>query len=247
MNNRIFITGDKHGDFSFLEQFCKKANTSKNDILIILGDAGLNYYVSNYCDETDKNIKYKLSKGAKTNLKKINDFPITLLCIQGNHEARPELIKNYKNKKWNNGIVFYYKDVPNILFATNGEKYIINKKEYFVIGGAYSVDKYYRLQTNNNWFPEEQLFPTEKEKIEKIIEKNNKTDIVLSHTCPYKYIPRELFLSQIDQSTVDNSMEFWLDTIEEKLNYQKWYFGHYHGEKIIDKMEMLFHNIKKII
>lgn len=39
-------------------------------------------------------------------------------------------------------------------------------------------------------------------------------DIILSHTCPFKYEPREMFLAVIDQSTVDTSTERWLDTIE---------------------------------
>lgn len=40
----IYITGDTHGDFRNVERFCKKMQTSKDDVLIILGDAGINYY-----------------------------------------------------------------------------------------------------------------------------------------------------------------------------------------------------------
>ena len=54
---------------------------------------------------------------------------------------------------------------------------------------------------------------------------------------------REVFLSFIDQSTVDNTTEEWLDTIEEQLNYQKWYCGHYHTEKKIDNLQFLYKNI----
>ena len=58
---------------------------------------------------------------------------------------------------------------------------------------------------------------------------------VLSHTCPLKYEPVEMFQPMIDQSTVDRSTEIWLDAIEDKLEYEKWYCGHYHTEKRIDK------------
>ena len=51
-------------------------------------------------------------------------------------------------------------------------------------------------------------------------------DVVLSHTCPERYIPVEAFLSGIDESTVDNSTEEWLGSIEEKLNYVAWLCGH---------------------
>ena len=77
----------------------------------------------------------------------------------------------------------------------------------------------------------------------KNIENNKNIDIVLSHTCPYKYLPREVFLSGIDQSKVDYSTEYFLDEIEQKLNYKKWYCGHFHTDKKIDKIEFLFENV----
>ena len=55
---------------------------------------------------------------------------------------------------------------------------------------------------------------------------NNKIDIILSHTCPYKYLPREMFLAEIDQSTVDYTTEYFLDEIEDKTDYKLWYCGH---------------------
>ena len=66
--------------------------------------------------------------------------------------------------------------------------------------------------------------------------------MVLSHTTPLKYEPVEVFMSGVDQSRVDKSTEEWLNHIEEKLSYQKWYCGHYHTEKKIDKLEIMFEN-----
>lgn len=71
----------------------------------------------------------------------------------------------------------------------------------------------------------------------------NRIDIVLSHTCPYKYEPRDAFLPMIDQSTVDDSTERWLDGIEEKVDYKAWLCGHWHIEKQIDKLRFLFHDV----
>lgn len=34
--------------------------------------------------------------------------------------------------------------------------------------------------------------------------------------------------------------EEWLDGIEGRLEYKKWYCGHYHTEKKIDKLEIMF-------
>ena len=73
-------------------------------------------------------------------------------------------------------------------------------------------------------------------------ERNRHIDIVLSHTTPLKYEPVEVFLPGIDQSKVDKSTEEWLDTIEERLEYSKWYCGHYHTEKQIDRLRIMFND-----
>lgn len=68
----------------------------------------------------------------------------------------------------------------------------------------------------------------------------NKFDVVISHTCPLRYEPIEVFLTQIDQSTVDDGTEKWLDSIENRIDYIAWYCGHWHTDKRIDKMHFLF-------
>lgn len=230
MINIIYITGDKHGNFTDVINFCNTHNTTIDDILIILGDAGINYYG----DKRDRQLKLQLSK-----------LPITLFCIHGNHENRPRNIQSYSTKIWNNGLVYVQEDYHNILFAENGEIFNLNGKDFLVLGGAYSVDKYYRLENGWRWFEDEQLSTDEKIRIEWFLNLNKwNVDYVLAHTCPYKYIPREWFLDCIDQSTVDNSMEIWLDEIESKIVYDKWLCGHFHGEKKIDNIEFLFNTIK---
>lgn len=64
--------------------------------------------------------------------------------------------------------------------------------------------------------------------------------MVLSHTCPLRYEPTEVFLPFIDQSTVDKSTEIWLGKIESRLHYQRWYCGHYHVTKQVDNLRFLF-------
>ena len=113
-----------------------------DDILIVLGDAGINYYAN----EKDNALKNSLKE----------HYPITLFCIHGNHEERPENIKTYKTKKFHDGIVYYEEDYPNILFAKDGEVYNFNNRKVLVIGGAYSVDKYFRLARGYNWYESEQ-------------------------------------------------------------------------------------------
>ena len=226
----VYITGDTHRDFRRLVFFEYKHETTKDDVLIILGDAGINYY-----GEKDKALKKVLS-----------DFSMTLFCIQGNHEQRPENIKTYKEKKFKGGIVYYEEEYPNLLFAKDGEIYDFDGKKVLVIGGAYSVDKDYRILNNLGWWEDEQPSEETKEKVLKMLDEKIEVDIVLTHTCPYKYLPYEVFLPGIDQSKVDQSTEKFLDIVEEKLNYKKWYCGHYHTSKTIDKMIFMFEDIRKL-
>ena len=66
--------------------------------------------------------------------------------------------------------------------------------------------------------------------------------VVLSHTSPFKHEPREVFLDFIDGSTVDKSTEIWLDAIEDRLDYELWFCGHYHTNKTVDRMRFLFND-----
>ncbi len=227
----IYITGDKHANFMEVFYFCYTNETTVEDILIVLGDSGINYYAN----EKDNNLK--------NNLK---EYPITFFCIHGNHEERPENINTYKTKKFHNGIVYYEEEYPNILFAKDGEIYDFNNHKVLVIGGAYSVDKYFRLERGHNWYESEQPNDETKKKVINVLKnRSNQIDVILSHTCPYKYLPREMFLEGIDQSTVDNSTEYFLDEIEENTNYNIWYCDHYHTDNKIDKLVFMFHKIEE--
>jgi len=222
----VYITGDTHGQFQRIELFCHVMQTTKADTMIVLGDAGFNYYGG--------------SRDAKLK-KKVNAYPIRLFCIHGNHEIRPQNISGYKETVFCGGRVLYEPECPDILFAIDGEIYDLDGFRCIAIGGAYSVDKFYRLEKGYGWWPDEQPSPEIKATVERKLEAlDHKVDIVLSHTCPRKYEPVETFMGFIDQSTVDKSTEDWLDEIEASTDYRKWYCGHYHTRKCIDRMQFMF-------
>lgn len=229
----VFITGDTHRDFSRVMEFCDDYGTSSDDILIILGDAGINYYL----DERDDRLKEELAQ-----------LPITLFCVHGNHEERASLIDGYDEKQWHEGLVFFEEEYPNILFAADGEIYDFEGNKAVVIGGAYSIDKYYRLKGHLQWFESEQPDEHTKEFVEsRLKEAGWKVDFILSHTGPLKYVPVDEFLPMVDQRIVDQSTEEWLDSIEEKLEYGQWYFGHFHCDRAIDKAVILFEDIQELL
>ncbi len=224
----VYFTGDIHGDWSPIVDFYNRFQPTAEDIIIMLGDVGLNYYGG----RTDKQMKIVL-----------NDLDVTIFCIHGNHEMRPATIPSYVTKEWNGGTVWYEPHYPNILFAKDGEIYEINGIRYLVIGGAYSVDKYQRLLYGYGWWADEQPSAAIKQYVEEQIASKS-FDVILSHTCPYKYIPREMFLPGIADSMVDNSTERWLDTIEDRVTYRAWFCGHWHTDKRIDKIHFLFHTFE---
>lgn len=222
----IYLTGDTHGQFERIKTFCQRFKTTKEDIMIILGDSGINF------------------NGKIQDIKKkefLENLPITIFAIHGNHEQRPQTIEGYKNKIWHGGMVYWEEMFPSLLFAKDGEIFDLDGKQTIVIGGAYSIDKMTRLMYGYEWWADEQPSAEIKKYVESQLDKLGwKVDIVLSHTTPLKYEPVEVFMTGIDQSKVDKSTEKWLDKIEDKLDYQKWYCGHYHTEKKIDKLEIMF-------
>lgn len=225
----IYITGDTHGQFGRIEEFCERQKTSREDILIILGDAGINF-----SGQKHDNLKKKF----------LESLPITFFCIHGNHEQRPYTIDSYKEKNWHDGTVYYEEEYPHLLFAKDGEVFDLNGKQTIVMGGAYSIDKMFRLIYGYGWWEDEQPSEEIKQYVEAQLDKLDwKVDVVLSHTMPLKYEPVEVFLPGVDQSKVDKSTEEWLDGIEDRLEYQKWYCGHYHTEKKIDRLEIMFQNV----
>lgn len=228
MTKLIYYTGDIHGSKFEIIRLTKRYHLTRNDIIVILGDAGINYHGN----EKDNELKESFSH-----------LKPTIFCIHGNHEIRPWNIPTYKAKEWNGGVVWYEEDYPNILFAKDGEIYDIEDTKHLVIGGAYSVDKFYRLRYGHGWWPDEQPSEEIKQYVEKQIQEKE-FDVILSHTCPFKYEPIETFLPGIDQSTVDKSTEKWLDKIEEMADYKAWYCGHWHINKRVDKMHFLFHGIE---
>lgn len=244
--NKILMCGDLHGDWkpirNLYQTMLKKHPLTENDVLIILGDFGANFFFNH------RDIKYK---------KKLGKYKITYFIIRGNHEERPSICMNKNPNAWHieefwGNQVYVENDYPYIKYALDTPaKYeipIAQEKiiKTLILPGAYSVDKYVRLANNWSWFPQEQC---NKEEMAAGINlaKSDTWDLVLSHTAPIIYEPTDLFLSVVDQSTVDKTTERWLGEIEYNLNYKLWAFGHFHSLRVYPEyqgkqMLMLFND-----
>ena len=222
MIKHVLITGDCHGRVSDRLAHIKDTMPEyepAETAVIILGDVGFNYYKN----KKDRKLKHHAA-----------DFGYTLYCLRGNHEDRACNMKKpiYVIDEFVSGMVLYEEEFPNIrYFMDCVAEYEIMGKKILCIPGAYSVDKWYRLENDWQWFAEEQLTASEMETAE-VYFSDKYYDFVFSHTCPIDWEPADLFLSMIDQSTVDKTMEVWMGKFKEKFLWKHWLFGHFHSDRI---------------
>lgn len=213
------ITGDTHAGFSRFKNYNEEFQKGKDCAVIILGDSGLNYTL----DEGDSHLKNMLHKR----------YNFVIYCVRGNHEARPQDVPGMEliYDEDVDGDVYYQPQWPRIRYFKDWGIYNIGGHPTAIIGGAYSVDKFYRLKNHLKWFKNEQL--STDEMLQCTVDlTNTDVDFVLTHTCPYPWQPTDLFLPSIDQSTVDNSMELFLEELACCFDWRIWCFGHFHADRI---------------
>jgi hypothetical protein len=232
----VYTTGDKHADWAGLLAWGKRMGLTKDDTVIVLGDAGLNF-IMGWKD-------YKLRK-------KVSKAPWTTFVIRGNHDKDPCDSFRYLNGNGKAGKItmsdahweIYFDNLvlvednnPNIKYAMDGFIYTIEGQECLVIGGGYSVDKFYRLENGWTWIKNEQLDAEEMEAIYQTY-LNNKVDVILSHVAPVSYEAdiRHLWMSDSGikggWTCIDKSMEIWMNKLlwDEANDIKRWYFGHNHA------------------
>ena len=222
MIKRVLVTGDAHGRIKNRLAYIKDTMPEyepAETAVIFLGDFGANYHLSKH----DWKTKHQAAK-----------FGYTIYALRGNHEQRASLVKNMElvYDEFVHGYVYMEQEFPNIKYFADGvAEYEIMDKKVLCIPGAYSVDKWYQPQNGWQWFAQEQLTEEEMKYAEELV-CGKYYDFVFSHTCPIDWEPNDLFLSMIDQSTVDKTMEVWMGKFKEKFLWKHWLFAHYHADRI---------------
>ena len=229
----FYCTGDCHNHFERFDNFYETITTPVG--MICLGDFGVNYYL-NKQDKKNKDELY-------------SKYPlVTFYCVRGNHEARPQDVKGMEEIYDENvhGMIYYEPQYPNIKYFKDFGVYQISRYKVGVIGGAYSVDKEYRLLNGWQWFPNEQLSYLEQDQCYNLLA--NKTyDFIFSHTCPYSWRPTDLFLNGINQNKVDTTMEEFLEKLIKHTKQTVYCFGHYHADRIERPgVQQFFHTIEDL-
>ena len=223
----IYITGDTHGELKrFSQGFIPQEKFLKqDDYVIVCGDFMFVYRD----DENEKKI-----------LDELEQKPYTILWVDGNHENFNALEK-FPEEEWNGGRVHRIR--KNIFHLMRDQVFTIEKKKFFTMGGAYSIDRYLRKKNITYWDRELPDGDEYTNAIENIKLHEKKFDYILTHTAPREIIRRMGYIPDPH----DMELTGFLEWIMYECEFTHWYFGHFHEDKqISDKMTALLFDVVKI-
>lgn len=218
----FYLTGNTHGNFERVERFCYEMGTTKEDVLILLGDTYIN-----------------LDHRKVQKLEFLGKLPITLFCI--NNDLQYGNAESPVDKQiWNNGIVFVERKYPNLLFAKSGEIYNFDGQSVLVIG----INEYF----NSNFSGKlcaigKALYNVKRKIIQNLRQQQNKVDIILSPMCPMSF---HLKKTQKKYSRVNRILRHWLGKIEKIVQYKEWYCD-FHVAKTVGKINFMCENYDVLI
>ena len=186
--------------------------TRKNDLLIILGDAALEYTSFCYDKEGVSHEEIFLQK-------LVNKYILPqIVCIQGDNEV-PFHQMHGKDINFNGAKA---KMSCGIIFIRNGETFTINNKKFLVLGGAQS---YCSPKENKMYFTNSEMSSAKMKKVfDKI--KGQHFDFVLSHTCPISLVDLKNLPEDFNSETYCYNTEAFLQYVKENITYDTWLSNH---------------------
>lgn len=171
----------------------------------------------------------------------LENKPWTTLFVDGNHENF-DMLEAMPVEEWNGGKIHRVR--PSVIHLMRGQVFTIRGKKIFTMGGATSIDRAQRTQ-GISWWPQEIPSVAEFEEGLVNLDKHGwKVDYVITHTCSIRAFD-ELSKYMIGRIyKIPRAVEEYLDTIEDKLDYKHWYFGHYHDDgNFDDKHTVVYHKL----
>jgi len=223
----IYLTGDIHGHHTINKlsfgRWTEGKHLTKDDYLIILGDFGLLWK-----DEPDNNEKYWLNW--------LDERPWTTLVIDGNHENHDRLAALETVPMFNSNVGVISKSVFHL---KRGEVYTINKKTFFTMGGAYSIDRDDRVLNVSWWEAEVPSIEERNYGLKQLEAVGWKVDYILGHTTSVKAITRMLTPHWL----LDDPTARYFDEIESKVSFKRFYFGHWHKDYDDITHRVVYHDV----
>ena len=120
----IYATGDLHGNTLRFQPryFPEQAEMTKDDYMIVCGDAGLVWHG----DKSDD-----------PQLDRLEALPFTVLFLDGNHENF-DALNEYPVEEWHGGKVHRIR--PHVIHMMRGQAFELQGRTFFTMGGAQSHD-----------------------------------------------------------------------------------------------------------
>ena len=252
----VYITGDCHGDWRKFStsKFKDQTGMTRDDYVIVCGDFGLWH--------DDKSERYWLDW--------LTSKPFTVCFVDGNHENFDRLYGDeFDVVDFNGGKAHRIRD--NVYHLIRGHVFTLCGKKFFAFGGARSHDisdgiidrddyenetefkvmvARYRIENkmfrinHMSWWEEE--MPSNDEMafgLKTLSDYNNEVDYVVSHCCPQHVIS---LIS--DGLYKPDKLTSYFNEVSEKLNFTKWFFGHYHCDMSpLPEYVMLYDKIVRVV
>ena len=220
----IFVTGDTHANLDIgklsTRRFPEQKELTKEDFLIVCGDFGLVW------DGSAREIYWQ---------DWLSDKNFTTLWIDGNHENFDILYELPLTEKFDGKV---REIAPDIYHLDRGQVLTIDDQKIFVMGGARSHDREYRIKHISWW---EQEMPTSAE-MERAIEALDKcgweVDYVITHCAPKSV--QKMVCSWYE----NDPLVSFLERVRTDLKFKRWYFGHYHIDRTFgEQFEALYNRV----
>lgn len=250
----VFVTGDCHGEFHKFSAkvFREQKQMSVNDTVIVCGDFGLWH--------DDKEEQYWLDW--------LDGKPFTTVFVDGNHENFDRLSGGeFPVVDFHGGKAHRIRS--RVFHLMRGHIFDFDGKKFFAFGGARSHDisdgildrrdfdsdksllcavktmreqgKFFRVNHVSWW---EQEIPSEDELafgLQNLIRHGNKVDYIISHCCPQE-VASMLGAHSPDRLTT------WFNMVAHTVSFSRWYFGHYHDERVImSRFVLLYDRIERVV
>lgn len=252
----IYITGDCHArwaDKFSTYAFPEQKEMTRDDFVIVCGDFGI----------------WQDTKSERYWLNWLEEKPFTLLFVDGNHENFDRLYGDeFEVVDFHGGKA--HKIRENVYHLIRGHVFNICGKTIFAFGGAGShdiqdgildrddfvdeddflrtlrewriKDKWFRVNHDSWW---EQEMPNQEEMdfgLKTLENHNNKVDYIISHCCP-----QEVASIFSNGSYKPDALTLYFNDISQRVDFSKWFFGHYHDNmQILDKYYLLYEQIVRI-
>jgi DNA repair exonuclease SbcCD nuclease subunit len=154
------------------------------------------------------------------------------------------MLDAYPIEIWNGGKIRRINN--SVIYLMLGQVYEIEGKKFFTFGGADSHDKEYRKEGKTWWSREMPSSIEYEEGLINLDQHNWKVDYVVAHTCSSGTLA--LIADQLGIKYPLDPMHSYFQQISERLQYKKWFFGHFHRDIEFPKdQRLLYSDMVKLI